>query len=147
MLMMNLFIRSEWLRQPPTLSSDHVITSSAYIQTMISACSECDHLIFKPWCCSTVWNKITGFETKGHGNVSMQKVKLFQCNLLTERDPFWLILFAMSWSHKRSTQQKNLQSQMPSLALTQTFEKAFQSISSILKHLFQCYSLNDFLLF
>jgi len=77
----------------------------------------------------------------------MQKVKVFQSDLLMKRDPFRLILFAMCWYYKRSTRPRSSMSQVPSLALRPTFEKAFQSVSSVLKRLFQHLSLNDFSLF
>jgi len=51
----------------------HVIIQSAYVQTVISACSKRDHLMFKPWRCNMVWNEITWFETKRYGNVSALK--------------------------------------------------------------------------
>jgi len=136
------------------LCSDHVLksllmfrTSHPYVQNVISLCS--------------VHDVVSQFETKQHGlkwngrvwnktfqlwNFSMQKVKVFQRNLLAKRDPFWLLLFAMSWCYKRSSQPKNLRSQKPSLALRPTLEKAFQSISSVLKRKFQCWSCNGFLL-
>jgi len=47
-----------------------------YVQIMISLCSECDQLMFSPWCGITVWNKTTWFETKWHGlkqNISALK--------------------------------------------------------------------------
>jgi len=118
---------------------------SQHVENVITLCSDRD--------------AATRFETKQHGlkwngmetfqlwNVSMQKVKVFQSDLLMKRDPFWLILFGMSWYYKRSTRPRNSLSQVPSLALRPTFEKAFQSVSSVLKRLFQRWSLDGFLVF
>jgi len=124
----------------------------AYVQIVISLCSTHVLLMFNS-CFPYVqlvllWNKTFQLETKCFEveTLETQNDEVFQAGLLMTGDPFQLLPFAMSWSFKRSTGPKKSWSQMLSMALRPTLEKAFQCVFCVLKRLFQRWSLDGFLL-